>query len=148
MQNKTRTQSLLCIRAVISGEDLVSSWCIKERGAPSQAPLRASSCLSIFLCHWVRFWCKILAMTCVQKEMIKYLCENFLLFLYGLQLKSTQYATFDVCYVQRLGDMWPYDREAAVVFRKQQAVCLNILLEALLVCRGLKVGLITRCSLQ
>ena len=148
MQNKTRTQSLLCIRAVISGEDLVSSWCIKERGAPSQAPLRALSCLSIFLCPWVRFWCKILAMTCVQKEMIKYLCENFLLFLYGLQLKSTQNTSFDVCYIQRFRDVWPDDREAAVVLCKQQAVCLNILLEALLVWRGLKVSLITRCSLQ
>lgn len=87
-------------------------------------------------------------MTCVHKKMIKYLCENVLLFLYGLQLKSTQYTTFDVCYIQRLGDVWPYDLEAAVVFRKQQAVCLNILLEALLVWRGLKFGLITRCSLQ
>ena len=87
-------------------------------------------------------------MTCVPKEMIKYLCENFLLFLYGLQLKSTQYTTFDVCHIQRLGDVWPDDLKAAVVFRKQQAVCLNILLEALLVWRGLKFGLITRCNLQ
>ena len=87
-------------------------------------------------------------MTCVQKEMIKYLCENFLLFLYGLQLKSTQNTSFDVCYIQRFRDVWPDDREAAVVLCKQQAVCLNILLEALLVWRGLKFGLITRCSLQ
>ena len=44
--------------------------------------------------------------------------------------------------------MWPYDLEAAVVFRKQQTVCLHILLEALLVWRWLKFDLITRCSLQ
>ena len=87
-------------------------------------------------------------MTWVHKKMIKYLCENFLLFLYGLQLKSTQYTTFDVCYIQRFRDVWPDDLEAAVVLCKQQAVCLNIFLEALLVWRGLKFGLITRCSLQ
>ena len=49
----TRTQSLLLIRAAINGKDLASSRCIKgmKKNPSSQAPLRASIFLSIFLCE-------------------------------------------------------------------------------------------------
>ena len=53
IKEMTRTQSLLFIRAAINGKDLASSWCIKGRtkNPSSQAPLRASIFLSIFLCE-------------------------------------------------------------------------------------------------
>lgn len=49
----TRTPSLLFIRAAINGKDLASSRCIKgmKKNPSSQAPLRASIFLSIFLCE-------------------------------------------------------------------------------------------------
>ena len=47
----TRTQSLLLIRAAINGKDLASSRCIKgmKKNPSSQVPVRASMFLSIFL---------------------------------------------------------------------------------------------------
>ena len=47
----TRTKLLLFIRSVINGKDLASSRCIKgmKKNHSSQAPLRASIFLSIFL---------------------------------------------------------------------------------------------------